>query len=115
MIGGAAGCYEGRKVAKRLKLSKKDQKRFVASYGIKGAIIGGVLGGLMGYGVGVAIGAKTTSGLAITQVNKAVRVDTHKIHHIMQEKHLWKSVTKNGTWKQVQNVIKITLKKEKLH
>ena len=56
-VGAVAGSYKGRLVAKRLGYKGKKRNLFIATYGIKGAVVGAIIGVLEGYGFGVALGA----------------------------------------------------------
>lgn len=115
LIGGAIGSVAGYNTAKRLNIPSEDRWKFVAGYGLGGAIIGGVIGGFMGYGVGVALGASSSSGLVINSVSKAISsVSRNSINHILQSKHAWSTVLKNTSWNSVKGVIQTTLKKGQL-
>ena len=48
----SAGSYKGRLVAKRLGYKGKKRNLFIATYGIKGAVVGAIIGAFAGYGIG---------------------------------------------------------------
>ena len=105
IVGAIAGSYKGRLVAKRLGYKGKKRNLFIATYGIKGAVVGA----FAGYGIGVAMGASSSSGLAVKGVNSAIRrvaSDQNKVRHIMQSKHEWTKVTKKNQWKYVKKEMK---------
>ena len=111
IVGAIAGSYKGRLVAKRLGYKGKKRNLFIATYGIKGAVVGAIIGAFAGYGIGVAMGASSSSGLAVKGVNSAIRrvaSDQNKVRHIMQSKHEWTKVTK----KESVEVCKTNCKKE---
>ena len=108
-VGAVAGSYKGRLVAKRLGYKGKKRNLFIATYGIKGAVVGAIIGAFAGYGIGVAMGASSSSGLAVKGVNSAIRrvaSDQNKVRHIMQSKHEWTKVTKKNQWKYVKLIVK---------
>ena len=51
-VGAVAGSYKGRLVAKRLGYKGKKRNLFIATYGIKGAVVGAIIGAFAGYGIG---------------------------------------------------------------
>ena len=109
IVGAIAGSYKGRLVAKRLGYKGKKRNLFIATYGIKGAVVGAIIGAFAGYGIGVAMGASSSSGLAVKGVNSAIRrvaSDQNKVRHIMQSKHEWTKVTKKNQWKYVKLIVK---------
>ena len=109
IVGAIAGSYKGRLVAKRLGYKGKKRNLFIATYGIKGAVVGAIIGAFAGYGIGVAMGASSSSGLAVKGVNSAIRrvaSDQNKVRHIMQSKHEWTKVTKKNQWKYVKKEMK---------
>ena len=109
IVGAIAGSYKGRLVAKRLGYKGKKRNLFIATYGIKGAVVGAIIGAFAGYGIGVAMGASSSSGLAVKGVNSAIRrvaSDQNKVRHIMQSKHEWTKVTKKNQWKYVKPIVK---------
>ena len=55
IVGAIAGSYKGRLVAKRLGYKGKKRNLFIATYGIKGAVVGAIIGAFAGYGIGVAM------------------------------------------------------------
>ena len=55
IVGAVAGSYKGRLVAKRLGYKGKKRNLFIATYGIKGAVVGAIIGAFAGYGIGVAM------------------------------------------------------------
>ena len=112
IVGAIAGSYKGRLVAKRLGYKGKKRNLFIATYGIKGAVVGA----FAGYGIGVAMGASSSSGLAVKGVNSAIRrvaSDQNKVRHIMQSKHEWTKVTKKNQWKYVKPIVKKEMKSGK--
>ena len=112
-VGAVAGSYKGRLVAKRLGYKGKKRNLFIATYGIKGAVVGA----FAGYGIGVAMGASSSSGLAVKGVNSAIRrvaSDQNKVRHIMQSKHEWTKVTKKNQWKYVKPIVKKEMKSGKM-
>ena len=116
-VGAVAGSYKGRLVAKRLGYKGKKRNLFIATYGIKGAVVGAIIGVLAGYGIGVAMGASSSSGLAVKGVNSAIRrvaSDQNKVRHIMQSKHAWTKVTKKNQWKYVKPIVKKAMKSGKM-
>ena len=113
IVGAIAGSYKGRLVAKRLGYKGKKRNLFIATYGIKGAVVGA----FAGYGIGVAMGASSSSGLAVKGVNSAIRrvaSDQNKVRHIMQSKHAWTKVTKKNQWKYVKPIVKKAMKSGKM-
>ena len=113
IVGAVAGSYKGRLVAKRLGYKGKKRNLFIATYGIKGAVVGA----FAGYGIGVAMGASSSSGLAVKGVNSAIRrvaSDQNKVRHIMQSKHEWTKVTKKNQWKYVKPIVKKEMKSGKM-
>ena len=52
IVGAVAGSYKGRLVAKRLGYKGKKRNLFIATYGIKGAVVGAIIGAFAGYGIG---------------------------------------------------------------
>ena len=113
IVGAIAGSYKGRLVAKRLGYKGKKRNLFIATYGIKGAVVGA----FAGYGIGVAMGASSSSGLAVKGVNSAIRrvaSDQNKVRHIMQSKHEWTKVTKKNQWKYVKPIVKKEMKSGKM-
>lgn len=52
IVGAIAGSYKGRLVAKRLGYKGKKRNLFIATYGIKGAVVGAIIGAFAGYGIG---------------------------------------------------------------
>ena len=60
IVGAIAGSYKGRLVAKRLGYKGKKRNLFIATYGIKGAVVGAIIGAFAGYGIGVAMGASSS-------------------------------------------------------
>ena len=116
-VGAVAGSYKGRLVAKRLGYKGKKRNLFIATYGIKGAVVGAIIGVFAGYGIGVAMGASSSSGLAVKGVNSAIRrvaSDQNKVRHIMQSKHEWTKVTKKNQWKYVKPIVKKEMKSGKM-
>ena len=116
-VGAVAGSYKGRLVAKRLGYKWKKRNLFIATYGIKGAVVGAIIGAFAGYGIGVAMGASSSSGLAVKGVNSAIRrvaSDQNKVRHIMQSKHEWTKVTKKNQWKYVKPIVKKEMKSGKM-
>ena len=116
IVGAIAGSYKGRLVAKRLGYKGKKRNLFIATYGIKGAVVGAIIGAFAGYGIGVAMGASSSSGLAVKGVNSAIRrvaSDQNKVRHIMQSKHEWTKVTKKNQWKYVKPIVKKEMKSGK--
>jgi len=90
---------------------KGQRWKYVVGYGLGGAVVGGIIGGLVGYGVGVALGAKTSSGVVIKSVSKALSsIESESIHHIMLDKHAWGSVLRRATWSNVKGLISTTIK-----
>ena len=63
IVGAIAGSYKGRLVAKRLGYKGKKRNLFIATYGIKGAVVGAIIGVFAGYGIGVAMGASSSLSL----------------------------------------------------
>ena len=117
IVGAIAGSYKGRLVAKRLGYKGKKRNLFIATYGIKGAVVGAIIGAFAGYGIGVAMGASSSSGLAVKGVNSAIRrvaSDQNKVRHIMQSKHEWTKVTKKNQWKYVKPIVKKEMKSGKM-
>ena len=117
IVGAIAGSYKGRLVAKRLGYKGKKRNLFIATYGIKGAVVGAIIGVFAGYGIGVAMGASSSSGLAVKGVNSAIRrvaSDQNKVRHIMQSKHEWTKVTKKNQWKYVKPIVKKEMKSGKM-
>ena len=117
IVGAVAGSYKGRLVAKRLGYKGKKRNLFIATYGIKGAVVGAIIGAFAGYGIGVAMGASSSSGLAVKGVNSAIRrvaSDQNKVRHIMQSKHEWTKVTKKNQWKYVKPIVKKEMKSGKM-
>ena len=117
IVGAVAGSYKGRLVAKRLGYKGKKRNLFIATYGIKGAVVGAIIGAFAGYGIGVAMGASSSSGLAEKGVNSAIRrvaSDQNKVRHIMQSKHEWTKVTKKNQWKYVKPIVKKEMKSGKM-
>mgnify|MGYP003029214393 CR=1 FL=1 len=55
IVGAVAGSYKGRLVAKRLGYKGKKRNLFIATYGIKGAVVGAIIGAFAGYGIGVCL------------------------------------------------------------
>ena len=116
-VGAVAGSYKGRLVAKRLGYKGKKRNLFIATYGIKGAVVGAIIGVLAGYGIGVAMGASSSSGLAVKGVNSAIKrvaSDQNKVRHIMQSKHAWTKVSKKNQWKYVKPIVKKAMKSGKM-
>ena len=116
-VGAVAGSYKGRLVAKRLGYKGKKRNLFIATYGIKGAVVGAIIGVLAGYGIGVAMGASSSSGLAVKGVNSAIKrvaSDQNKVRHIMQSKHAWTKVAKKNQWKYVKPIVKKAMKSGKM-
>ena len=117
IVGAIAGSYKGRLVAKRLGYKGKKRNLFIATYGIKGAVVGAIIGAFAGYGIGVCYGASSSSGLAVKGVNSAIRrvaSDQNKVRHIMQSKHEWTKVTKKNQWKYVKPIVKKEMKSGKM-
>ncbi len=117
IVGAVAGSYKGRLVAKRLGYKGKKRNLFIATYGIKGAVVGAIIGVLAGYGIGVAMGASSSSGLAVKGVNSAIKrvaSDQNKVRHIMQSKHAWTKVAKKNQWKYVKPIVKKAMKSGKM-
>ena len=117
IVGAIAGSYKGRLVAKRLGYKGKKRNLFIATYGIKGAVVGAIIGAFAGYGIGVAMGASSSSGLAVKGVNSAIRrvaSDQNKVRHIMQSKHELTKVTKKNQWKYVKPIVKKEMKSGKM-
>lgn len=117
IVGAVAGSYKGRLVAKRLGYKGKKRNLFIATYGIKGAVVGAIIGALAGYGIGVAMGASSSSGLAVKGVNSAIKrvaSDQNKVRHIMQSKHAWTKVAKKNQWKYVKPIVKKAMKSGKM-
>ena len=117
IVGAIAGSYKGRLVAKRLGYKGKKRNLFIATYGIKGAVVGAIIGVLAGYGIGVAMGASSSSGLAVKGVNSAIKrvaSDQNKVRHIMQSKHAWNKVAKKNQWKYVKPIVKKAMKSGKM-
>ena len=102
IVGAVAGSYRGRVVAKRMGYKGDKKRKFIATYGVKGAVVGAIVGAVAGYGIGVAMGASSTSGLAIKSINQAIkRVNSNHINHILAKKHVWGKVVKKNKWKYV--------------